>query len=77
MENEPAVQSRKKCASLKRYTQCLEGKQNRVRFKSSPPSRKSSILDIVHSDVCSPINTRSLGRSLNFVTFIDDNSMKL
>ncbi|KAJ0083999.1 hypothetical protein Patl1_30035 [Pistacia atlantica] len=29
-----------KSANLKRYTHCLVGKQNRVSFKSSTPSRK-------------------------------------
>jgi hypothetical protein len=35
------------------------------------------ILDLVHSDVCDPMKTRTLGGCLYFVTFIDDHSRKL
>ncbi|CAH9117929.1 unnamed protein product [Cuscuta epithymum] len=45
---------------LKKCSHCLAGKQNRVSFKSHPPSRKESILDLVHSDVCGPMKTRTL-----------------
>ena len=61
---------------LKRCSHCLAGKQNRVSFHSSPPTRKSGILDLVHSDLCGPMKTRSLGGALYFVTFIDDHSRK-
>ena len=64
-------------AHLRRCTHCLAGKQNRVSFKSSPPSRKQDILDLVHSDVCGPMKTRTLGGASYFVTFIDDCSRKL
>ena len=66
-----------KTAPLKKCTHCLAGKQNRISFQSSPPSRKSNVLDMVYSDVCGPMKTRSLGGSLYFVTFIDDHSRKL
>ncbi|KAD5318290.1 hypothetical protein E3N88_18236 [Mikania micrantha] len=61
---------------LKKCSHCLEGKQNRVTFKSHSPSRKERILDLVHSDVCGPMKTRSLGGCSYFVTFIDDHSRK-
>lgn len=63
--------------NLKRCSHCLAGKQNRVSFKSHPPSRKENILDLVHSDVCGPMKTRTLGGCLYFVTFIDDCSRKV
>jgi transposase InsO family protein len=66
-----------KSAPLKKCTHCLAGKQNRVSFKSSPSTRKPGILDLVHSDVCGPMKTRTLGGCLYFVTFIDDHSRKL
>jgi len=64
-------------ADLKKCTHCLAGKQNRVFFKSSPSTRKPCILDIVHSDVCGPMKTKTLGGCLYFVTFIDDHSRKV
>ena len=63
--------------ALEKCTHCFAGKQNRVSFTRSAPSRKSDILDLVHSDVCGPMKTRTLGGSLYFVTFLDDNSRKL
>ncbi|KAJ9545871.1 hypothetical protein OSB04_025578 [Centaurea solstitialis] len=62
---------------LKKCSHCLAGKQNRVSFKSHPPSRKDNILDLVHSDVCGPMKTRTLGGCSYFVTFIDDHSRKV
>jgi hypothetical protein len=62
---------------LKKCSHCLAGKQNRVSFKSHPPSRKENILDLVHSDVCGPMKTRTLGGCSYFVTFIDDHSRKV
>lgn len=66
-----------KISPLQKCSHCLAGKQNRVSFKSHPPSRKQNVLDLVHSDLCGPMKTRSLGGSLYFVTFIDDHSRKL
>ncbi|KAL4559836.1 hypothetical protein LXL04_031982 [Taraxacum kok-saghyz] len=63
--------------TLKRCSHCLDGKQTRVSFKSSTPSRKESILDLIHSDVCGPMKTRTIGGCLYFVTFIDDHSRKV
>ena len=56
---------------------CLVGKQSRVAFKTTPPHRASEILELVHSDLCGPMKTRSLGGALYFVTFIDDHSRKV
>ena len=55
----------------------MDGKQNRVSFKSYPPSRKTELLELVHSDLCGPTKTKTLGGALYFVTFIDDCSRKL
>ena len=63
--------------ALEKCTHCFAGKQNRVSFTHSASSRKSGILDLVHSDICGPMKTRTLGGSLYFVTFIDDHSRKL
>lgn len=55
---------------------CLEGKQSRKPFNSSS-SRSSKVLELVHSDVCGPINVDSFGGSRYFVTFLDDFSRKV
>ena len=64
-------------AKLEKCEHCLAGKQNRVSFKSYPPSRKTELLELVHSDLCGPMKTKTLGGALYFVTFIDDCSRKL
>ncbi|CAN1245512.1 Retrovirus-related Pol polyprotein from transposon TNT 1-94 [Linum grandiflorum] len=60
---------------LERCVDCLAGKQNRVAFKSSPPSRAKNVLDLVHSDLCEA-DSKSLGGARYFATFIDDHSRK-
>ncbi|CAN0906841.1 Retrovirus-related Pol polyprotein from transposon TNT 1-94 [Linum grandiflorum] len=60
---------------LERCIDCLAGKQNRVAFKSYPPSRAKNMLDLVHSDLCEA-DSKSLGGARYFVTFIDDHSRK-
>jgi len=66
-----------KGAKLENCAHCLAGKQHRVSFKSHPPSRKSEVLELVHSDLCGPMRTKTFGGGLYFVTFIDDHSRKL
>jgi len=55
----------------------MAGKQTRVSFKKHPPSKKSELLDLVHSDVCGPLKVNSFTSALYFVTFINDCSKKL
>lgn len=52
---------------------CCEGKQSRLPFPSSD-SRSSNLLDIVHTDVCGPMECTSLGGSRYFILFVDDYS---
>ncbi|RVW19193.1 Retrovirus-related Pol polyprotein from transposon TNT 1-94 [Vitis vinifera] len=66
-----------KKGSLKRCAHCLGGKQTRVAFKTLHHTRKPGMLDLVYSDVCGPMKTKTLGGSLYFVTFIDDHSRKI
>lgn len=63
-------------ASLKSCVDCLAGKTHRVAFHTHPPSRKSNILDLIHTDVCS-MQDKTLGGGHYFVTFIDDHSRKV
>jgi hypothetical protein len=46
-------------------------KQSQVRFPSGV-TREKWILELVHSDVFSPISMPSLGGSIYYVSFIDD-----
>ena len=62
--------------NLNTCTHCLAGKQHRVAFQRTPPHRRSHVLDLVHTDVCSMID-KSLGGALYFVSFIDDHSRKI
>ena len=54
---------------------CIYGKQSWVRFPFGE-TRENGILDLVHSDVFGPVTIISLGRSLYYVSFIDDFSRK-
>ncbi|KAL0116419.1 hypothetical protein PUN28_009806 [Cardiocondyla obscurior] len=50
---------------------CAKCKIHVKPFKPSS-SRETSILGLVHSDICGPISTESIGGAKYFVTFIDD-----
>ena len=56
---------------------CIEGKQHRAAFPSNEGTRATKALEIVHSDVCGPMRTTSIGGARYFVTFIDDLSRKV
>ena len=49
------------------------GKHNRVRFPSGA-TRAEGILQLVHSDVFGPVSVPSLGKSMYYVSFINDSS---
>lgn len=51
---------------------CVEGKMSRQPFKSAGGVRSTRKLELIHSDVCGPMQTESLGGRKYFVTFIDD-----
>jgi hypothetical protein len=50
---------------------CLYGKQNRLRFPYGA-KRAKGILHLVHSDVFGLVSVPSLGKSVYYVSFIDD-----
>lgn len=52
---------------------CAKCKIHVQPFKS-PSNREENILGLVHSDICGPMSTESLGGAKYFVTFIDDYS---
>lgn len=74
-ENTDGVKLSKKPDKLTCVT-CLEGKQTRLPFKSST-TRATKLLEIVHSDICGPMETTSIGGAKYYITFIDDYSKKV
>ncbi|RDX93216.1 hypothetical protein CR513_24551, partial [Mucuna pruriens] len=65
-----------KNVELEKCSHCMAGKQTKVSFKKHPPSRKSKLLKLVHSDVCGLMKVKSFSGAPYFVTFIDDCSRK-
>ena len=53
------------------YENCVYGKQNRVSFPSGA-KRSNKILEPVHNDVFRPVSFQSLGKSVYYVSFIDE-----
>ncbi|MCO5602741.1 hypothetical protein L7F22_056879 [Adiantum nelumboides] len=51
---------------------CVLGKMHKFTFSQDGFVRATRKLQLVHSDVCGPMRTPSVGNSLYFVTFIDD-----
>ena len=51
------------------------GKYTKTVFTSSD-SRSAGVLDLIHSDLCSPMSVVSLRGFEYYVTFIDDHSRK-
>ena len=54
---------------------CITGKLHRDNFPSST-SRAKEQLELVHTDLCGPMQTQSIGGIFYFLTFIDDFSKK-
>jgi hypothetical protein len=51
---------------------CIFGKKHRESFPVGKTYREKSPLEIVHSDICGPMKTPSIGGNTYFLTFIDD-----
>ena len=64
----------KRTANLSFCEGCVEGKMHRKPFKPVGEIRSTRKLQLVHSDVCGPMHTKSIGGRKYFVTFIDDYS---
>ncbi|GLU09096.1 hypothetical protein SLE2022_259720 [Rubroshorea leprosula] len=56
--------------------ECVISKQHRDPFPKGSSTRARRLLEIVHSDICGPINPVSNGGKRYFITFIDDFSRK-
>lgn len=53
---------------------CIEGKHKRKKFPTNKERYSKGVLELVHSDVCGKMNTKSLNNGEYFLTFIDDYS---
>eukprot|EP00111_Clytia_hemisphaerica_P023199 TCONS_00068237-protein len=53
---------------------CAMGKQHRQPFPKKSTNTTKGLLELIHSDVCGPMDVPSVGGSRYFVTFIDDYS---
>ncbi|GAA0165653.1 hypothetical protein LIER_20998 [Lithospermum erythrorhizon] len=58
-------------SNLKTCSHCLMGKQHRGSFNKQA-KRKGKVLELVYSDVCGPMTTKTLGGCCYFATFVDD-----
>lgn len=66
----PIMQPTNSCES------CIMAKQHRESFPVGRSNKARVPLELVHTDICGPMQTPSLGGSLYFLTFIDDFSRK-
>ena len=55
---------------------CLLGKHHREMFNKGKAWRAKESLQLIHSDICSPLEVSSLYCTVYFLTFIDDFSRK-
>lgn len=62
--------------SIEHCEVCLRGKQS-VKPFNHIGTRAENLLELVHTDVCGPINVKSMGGARFFVTFIDDFSKRV
>lgn len=55
---------------------CQEGKQSRLPFPKEG-SRAKKVLELIHSDICGPLEVKSVGGARYFLTFVDDYTRKV
>jgi transposase InsO family protein len=56
--------------------ECVIAKQHRKSFPQESNWRASHVLQLVHSDICGPMNPTSNSNKRYFITFTDDFSRK-
>ena len=50
---------------------CALIKQHRNEFPNHEEKRQTELLELIHTDVCGPMQTRSLGGAWYFLIFVD------
>ena len=63
-------------AAINPCDDCLVGKHHRSTFHKRA-GRQSELLELVHTDVCGPLEVETHGGNRYFLTFIDDSSRKV
>ena len=53
---------------------CALGKMHRVPFPKQSKNRSSKVLEVIHTDLCGPMQIESMGGSRYMLTFTDDYS---
>ena len=53
---------------------CALGKQHREQFLVHKEKKQRAIIELIHTDVCGPMQTTSLGGTKYFLIFVDDKS---
>ena len=53
---------------------CALWKQHRNEFPNHEEKRQTKLLKLIHTDVCGPMQTRSVGGTWYFLIFVDDRS---
>ena len=53
---------------------CALGKQHQNEFPNHEEKRQNELLELIHTDVCGPMQTRSLSGARYFLIFVDDRS---
>ena len=56
---------------------CIMGKQTRSMFPSSISEKSSTLLNLVHTDVCGPFSVPSAGGCKYFATFLDHSGLSI
>lgn len=51
---------------------CMKGKTTRLPFPSKSTSKTNKVVELIHTDVCGPMQTATSAGNRYFVTFIDD-----
>ena len=51
---------------------CALGKQHRDKFSIYKEKRKSGFIELIHSNVCVPMKTRSVSGACYFSIFVND-----
>ncbi|KAL3533483.1 hypothetical protein ACH5RR_007004 [Cinchona calisaya] len=72
LEQKGMVLGLPKIDSLDLCEGCIYGKQTRKPFSIGKAWRASTCLELIHADLCGPMNTESLGGSCYFLLFTDD-----
>lgn len=53
---------------------CIFGKHHKLPYSKDPVTRATELLALIHTNLCGLMHTKSFGKALYFITFIDDYS---